>query len=63
VGNELSEFMNGVGAQGATVTNKYGTYTVVAKDTLIDAAANNPRLLTISVNGRIATHLFAMRQP
>jgi prepilin-type N-terminal cleavage/methylation domain-containing protein len=55
----LATFMSGIGTAGETRTNKYGTYTVAANAQVVDAAANNPWRLTIAVNGRSVTTLFA----
>jgi prepilin-type N-terminal cleavage/methylation domain-containing protein len=59
----LTAFMSGIGSAGATTrTNKYGTYTVVANAQVADATTNNPWRLTVAVNGRSVTTLFACSQ-
>ena len=58
----LATFMSVIGTAGETKTNKYGTYTVAANVQVVDAAVNNPWRLTIAVNGKSVTTLFACSQ-
>jgi type II secretory pathway pseudopilin PulG len=64
--NALGGFVDALGDEGEKLTNKYGTYTVLKNrfwENPSAAAANNPYLLTIEVEGRRATHLLTMRAP
>lgn len=55
--SDFNAFMGLIGASGQTLTNAYGTYTVIENNTIVDNMVD-PRRLTISVNQRRLTYLF-----